>query len=65
MIYSSGMQRQRSGTVTHSHIGSPDVCLGYNNDYVCHECIYVTEVGVATQKFFATLRTPVAGNPPF
>ena len=36
----------------------------YDNNYVCHECFYVPEVGVATQTFLAALRAPVA-EPPF
>ena len=32
----------------------------YDNNYVCHECIYVLKVGMATQKFPGLLRMPVA-----
>ena len=33
----------------------------YNNNYVCHKCIYVPEVGVATQNFSDALQP----EPPF
>ena len=35
----------------------------YDNNYVCHECICVTEVSMGTQKFWGALHVPVAEHP--
>ena len=32
----------------------------YDNNYMCHECIYVTKSGHGNPKFLPALRAPVA-----
>ena len=79
-LYSSGMQQQQPGTVTHSHISSLLIsrCLSrprvasrysvqtptyfkqlasYENNYVCHKCIYVTGNGRGNSKILGHAAT--------
>ena len=62
------MQQQQPATVTHSHISSLLISrrlsssvqtssyfkqlTSYDNNYACHECIYVTESGCGNPKIF-------------